>query len=206
MAESTERRILRAITKYLGLMVKSTDDQKYLAAIMAHLKIESFGFTKTTEATRYSAARLFEVFPKYFKSVEEASELIKLGDDKVFNRVYGNRMGNGNEATGDGFRYIGRGYLQITGLDNYKAVKNQFKFDVVAFPSTLITLDKDGLVSAWWLSKKAGFREACLRSEDMIACTKIVNGGVNALKYRKEAYDYYRKLLVELISERFFNG
>lgn len=108
-----------------------------LAHFLAQCALESNRFTATAENLNYSAKRLLVVFPKYFKGVDPApyaNNSIKIG-----NRVYANRMGNGNEASGDGFRFRGRGYIQLTGRNNYTSFSNFIGEDCVANPDLVAT-------------------------------------------------------------------
>src|SRR6266496_5173301 len=88
-----------------------------LAHFLAQCALESTGFTATVENLNYSAQRLLQVFPKYFRGVNPND--YARNPEKIGNQVYANRMGNGDEASGDGFKFRGRGYIQLTGKNNY---------------------------------------------------------------------------------------
>ena len=108
-----------------------------LAHFLAQCALESNRFKATVENLNYSAQRLLKVFPKYFKGVDPtgyANNSIKIG-----NRVYANRMGNGDEASGDGYRFRGRGYIQLTGRNNYTSFSNFIGEDCVANPDLVAT-------------------------------------------------------------------
>lgn len=108
-----------------------------LAHFLAQCALESNRFKATVENLNYSAQRLLKVFPKYFKGVDTtpyAGNPVKIG-----NRVYASRMGNGNEASGDGFRFRGRGYIQLTGKNNYTSFSNFIGEDCVANPDLVAT-------------------------------------------------------------------
>jgi putative chitinase len=108
-----------------------------LAHFLAQCALESNRFKATVENLNYSAPRLLKVFPKYFKGVDPApyaGNPVKIG-----NRVYASRMGNGNEASGDGFRFRGRGYIQLTGRNNYTSFSNFIGEDCVANPDLVAT-------------------------------------------------------------------
>jgi len=108
-----------------------------LAHFLAQCALESNRFKATVENLNYSAQRLLKVFPKYFKGVDPApyaNNSIKIG-----NWVYANRMGNGNEASGDGYRFRGRGYIQLTGRNNYTSFSQFIGEDCVANPDLLAT-------------------------------------------------------------------
>ena len=108
-----------------------------LAHFLAQCALESNRFKATVENLNYSAQRLLKVFPKYFKGVDPtpyANNSIKIG-----NRVYANRMGNGDEASGDGYRFRGRGYIQLTGRNNYTSFSNFIGEDCTVNPDLVAT-------------------------------------------------------------------
>ena len=96
------------------------DSQQRLAHFFAQVLHESGCLRFDTEGLNYSEAGLLKVFPKYFRTAEEAKAYARQ-PEKIANRVYSNRMGNGDEASGDGWKYRGRGLIQLTGKDNYQA-------------------------------------------------------------------------------------
>ncbi len=108
-----------------------------LAHFLAQCALESVEFTATVENLNYRAARLSQIFPKYFKNVD--MNLYANNPAKIANRVYANRMGNGDEASGDGFRFRGRGYIQLTGRNNYTSFTNFIGEDCVANPDLVAT-------------------------------------------------------------------
>lgn len=108
-----------------------------LAHFLAQCALESTGFTAVVENMNYSAQRLLQVFPKYFKNVDVNA--YARNPQKIGSRVYANRMGNGDEASGDGFRYRGRGYIQLTGKNNYQSFTNHIGEDCVANPDLVAT-------------------------------------------------------------------
>jgi len=87
-----------------------------LAHFMAQIAHESMNFSRKEENLMYSADRLLVVFPKYFN--QESVKYYALQPENIANHIYSNRMGNGNESSGDGWKYRGRGYIQLTGKDN----------------------------------------------------------------------------------------
>lgn len=100
-----------------------------------------------SENLNYSAKRLLEVFPKYFTPITAANYAGK--PQAIANKVYSNRMGNGNEASGDGWKYRGKGFFQITGKDNYKEMSKDTGVDYVSNPDLLLT-EADSMISALW--------------------------------------------------------
>src|SRR5258706_15299781 len=108
-----------------------------LASVRIRSALEKMGFTATVENLNYRAARLIQVFPKYFRGVDPnayANNPAKIGS-----RVYANRMGNGDEASGDGFKFRGRGYIQLTGRNNYNSFSTFVGEDCVANPDLVAT-------------------------------------------------------------------
>jgi len=108
-----------------------------LAHFLAQCALESVEFTATVENLNYRAARLAQIFPKYFRGVD--TNLYANNPAKIANRVYANRMGNGDEASGDGFKFRGRGYIQLTGRNNYTSFTNFIGEDCVTNPDLVAT-------------------------------------------------------------------
>ena len=108
-----------------------------LAHFLAQCALESTNFSATVENLNYSAQRLLQVFPKYFKNVDVNA--YARNPQKIGSRVYANRMGNGDEASGDGFGYRGRGYIQLTGKNNYQSFTDHIGEDCVANPDLVAT-------------------------------------------------------------------
>lgn len=161
-----------------------------LAHFLAQCSHESANFSATMENLNYSATGLMKTFSRYFPTIEKANEYARQ-PEKIANYVYGNRMGNGPETSGDGYRYRGRGYIQLTGKNNYKM------FSVVA-PEILSEPDlvatKYPLLSAAWFW---GARKLNLFADynDIEAITKFVNGGENGLDDRKAKFKLYYSCL-----------
>lgn len=124
-----------------------------LAHFLATCDHESGGFKTLTENLNYSADRLLVIFPKYFKNINEANQYAR-NPQKIANKVYGNRMLNGNEASGDGFKFRGRAYIMITGKANYAAFDKFVDDDIINNPD-LVQQKYPLLSSAWfWDSVK----------------------------------------------------
>jgi putative chitinase len=154
-----------------------------LAHFLAQCALESTGFTATVENLNYSAQRIPQVFGKYFKGVDPtpyAHNPAKLGS-----RVYANRMGNGDEASGDGFKFRGRGYIQLTGKNNYTSFSTFVGEDCVANPDLVAT--KYPLASAAFYFDSNKIWAICDRGADddtVTRVTKAVNGGTTGLPER----------------------
>jgi putative chitinase len=166
-----------------------------LTHFLAQAAHESGGFTATTENLNYRAKGLCGIFRKYFPSVTVALQYERK-PEKIANKVYANRMGNGNEASGDGWKHRGRGYIQLTGKDNYKAFDATVPEDIMANPDLVAT--KYALASAAFFFKKNGLWAICDRGADdatVTSVTKRVNGGTIGLEDRKKHFKEFYHLL-----------
>jgi putative chitinase len=151
-----------------------------LAHFLAQCALESTGFTATVENLNYSAGRIPQVFPKYFKNVDPAA--YAHNPQKLGSRVYANRMGNGDEASGDGFKFRGRGYIQLTGKNNYTSFSTFVGEDCVANPDLVAT--KYPLASAAFYFNSNKIWAICDKgaSDNVVTqVTKAVNGGTHGL-------------------------
>jgi putative chitinase len=165
-----------------------------LAHFLAQCALESVNFTATVENLNYRAARLLEVFPKYFRGVDTAA--YANNPQKIGNRVYANRMGNGDEASGDGFKFRGRGYIQLTGKNNYTSFSTFVGEDCVANPDLVAT--KYPLASAAFFFKSNNIWAICDRGADdgtVTQVTKRVNGGTHGLAERLQNFKIFMRAL-----------
>ena len=165
-----------------------------LAHFLAQCALESTGFTATVENLNYSAKRLLQVFPKYFKNVDVNA--YARSPQKIGSRVYANRMGNGDEDSGDGFRYRGRGYIQLTGKNNYTAFSQFVGEDCVANPDLVAT--KYPLASAAFFFNSNKIWVICDQGSDdatVKKVTKAVNGGTHGLAERIQNFKKFRAAL-----------
>ena len=166
-----------------------------LAHFLAQCAHESGGFSVTQENLNYSAKGLLGVFGKYFPTVDKANEYAK-HPQKIANLVYANRMGNGDEESGDGWKFHGRGYIQLTGHDNYVSFGTAIGQELTQTPDSVA--DDYPLESAAWFFKKNGILPICDRGngdEVVASVTKRVNGGLNGLDERTAYFEKYYKLL-----------
>ena len=158
-----------------------------LAHFLAQCALESAGFTATVENLNYSAQRLLQIFPKYFKNVDVNA--YARNPQKIGSRVYANRMGNGDEASGDGFRYRGRGYIQLTGKNNYTSFTGFVGEDCVANPDLVAT--KYPLASAAFFFNSNKIWTLCDQGANDATVTKVtkaVNGGTHGLAERQQNF------------------
>jgi len=166
-----------------------------LAHFLAQCGHESGGFKATQENLNYSASGLKGIFAKYFKEAGLA-ESYQRNPQKIASRVYGGRMGNGPESTGDGYKFRGRGYIQLTGKDNYTAFGKAINEDMTVNPDKVAT-HYALLSAAWFFSKNGLHRMADEGASDLVVTkiTKRVNGGTIGLPDRIKHFKEYYKLL-----------
>ena len=157
-----------------------------VAAFCAHLAHESGQLQRWTENLSYRWERLRQVFPKYFPSDAEARPFDRK-PERIANRVYANRMGNGPEASGDGWRYRGRGPIQLTGKDNYRACGQGIGVDLVDDPDLLATPEPGCLAAAWFWARNG--LNALADAGDFVTITRRINGGLNGLAERREFWE-----------------
>jgi putative chitinase len=155
------------------------------AAFIAQCSHESGQFTVMHENLNYRAETLVKVFPKYFPSLAVANQYAKQ-PEKIANRVYGNRMGNGVETTGDGFKFCGRGLIQLTGKDNYTKLAKYLGLELANLCEYLCSIE-GALESACWFWQTHHLN-ALADKKDMLAITKAINGGTNGLDERNVNY------------------
>lgn len=153
-----------------------------LAHFMAQIEHES-GLKPISENLNYSASGLAKTFGKYFPTVS-LSNMYANKPEAIANRVYANRMSNGNEKSGDGWKYRGRGFLQITGKSNYILLSKDTRIDYLNNPQWLLR-ESDALISALWFWNKHKLNDLADKN-DIVAITKKINGGLNGLDHRKE--------------------
>lgn len=205
------------------------DNKQKLAMFLAQMHHESMGFTVTRENLNYSAEGLIKIFSKYFnvnaakKYFKNLHDLDKKTDaellnmfvqtyarkpEKIANYVYANRMGNGDEASGDGWKYRGTGYPQLTGLENCSLATIKLDIDLINNPE-LATKPEIAMLTALWfwdnynlndsvndiITVSDNIVKAQVRGvDDMIEVTKKINGGKNGIKERQALYIEYLKL------------
>jgi putative chitinase len=166
-----------------------------LAHFLAQAGHESGGFKAVNENLNYGAKGLLSIFKKYFPT-EEKAKLYERKPEKIANLVYGSRMGNGAETTGEGYKFRGRGYIQLTGKDNYKAFDTVVTESIVDNPDLVAT--KYPLLSAAWFFHKNGLHKLADKgATDAIVTevTKRVNGGTIGLADRLKHFKEYYALL-----------
>ena len=165
-----------------------------LAHFLAQCGHESGGFKAVSENLNYSADGLKKIFPKYFPG--NLNESYARQPEKIAARVYGGRMGNGDEASKDGFRFRGRGYIQLTGKANYTSFDKFVEDDILGNPDLVST--KYPLASAAWFFNNNKLWTICDQGATdaaVTAVTKRVNGGTIGLADRIKHFKEYYALL-----------
>jgi len=158
-----------------------------VAAFLAQCTHESGGFKRLKENLNYRWESLRKVFPKYFSTDELAQEYAHK-QEQIANRVYGSRMGNGDESSGDGFRYCGRGLIQLTGRNNYTKFAESIGMAVEEVPSLLETFE-GAVKSACWFWKTNNLNQYA-DAGDILTMTKRINGGTIGLEDRIKHYNH----------------
>jgi putative chitinase len=166
-----------------------------LAHFLAQCGHESGGFRATKENLNYSAKGLVGTFKKYFPT-EVAAKPYERQPVKIANKVYGNRMGNGPESSGEGSKFCGRGYIQLTGKENYTAFGKSINEDILSNPDKVAS--QYALLSAAWFFSKNGLHKMADEGASDTVVTKItkrVNGGTIGLADRIKHFKEYYHLL-----------
>jgi putative chitinase len=158
-----------------------------VAAFIAQCAHESGGFKFLKENLNYKAASLTKVWPKYFPTMEIAQQYANK-QEMIANRAYGGRMGNGPEASGDGWKFCGRGLIQLTGRSNYQAFADSIETDVEEIPAYLGTFEGAVQSACWfWESNKLN---QWADKNDILTLTKRINGGTLGLEDRIKHYNH----------------
>jgi len=163
-----------------------TESAERLAAFLAQTAHESGGFNFIKENLNYSAKGLMGTFKKYFPT-EDIAKQYERKPEKIANRVYASRMGNGDESSGDGYRFCGRGLIQLTGKQNYTRFAADLGIsieDTVAYMETAA----GAVSSAGWFWDNNNLNKYC-DSGDFVMLTKRINGGTIGLDDRKHHYE-----------------
>jgi len=173
-----------------------------LAHFLAQTGHESGGFKAVSENLNYGAKGLLSIFKRYFTKADKTPDVAKAAlyerkPEKIANLVYGGRMGNGPEASGEGYKFRGRGYIQLTGKENYTAFDKTVEEDILATPDLVAT--KYPLLSAAWFFYKNGLHKIAdegATDEIVTKVTKRVNGGTIGLPDRIKHFKEYHNLLI----------
>ncbi len=163
------------------------DTPHEVASFLAQCAHESNEFTRLEENLNYSAERLMQVWPRRFPTFEIASKYER-SPERLANFVYANRIGNGDEASGDGWRFHGRGPPQLTGRHNYTACGEDMGYDLLANPELLLT-PYVGIRSALWFWRTHNLDELD-DDEDVRLETRRINGGQTGIEHRQKLFEH----------------
>ena len=188
MCPQTHQSILEMFVQPLNDVAKHYDmleNPKRVAAFVAQVAHESAGFTATQENLKYKAASLMKTFHKYFPTMALALAYERK-PEKIANRVYANRMGNGDENSGDGWMFHGRGLIQLTGRDNYTRFANAIGKSVED-TTTYMETATGATASAGWFWHVNKLNAYC-DSDNFVMLTRRINGGTIGIDDRKRLY------------------
>ena len=175
------------------------DSPERVAAFLAQIGHESGQMARLSENLNYSAARLMKVWPARFPTLELARQYER-NPQKLANRVYASRLGNGNEASGDGWSFRGRGLIQLTGRGNYRAAAKGIDLPLEEQPDLLLQPGPAALAAAWFwqnhgLNELADDKSDDNDNEDFITITRRINGGTMGLKERLALWERAKEVL-----------
>ena len=197
MIDKLNGKLPQAVLNELPLVMEKfgISNPTRLAHFLSQVAHESGNFKFVNENLNYSSKGLMAIFKKYFPT-EALAMTYQRKADKIANKVYASRMGNGDEASGDGYKFRGRGYIQLTGKDTYKAFSDFIGEVCVVNPDLVAT--KYPLTSAAFFFHKNKLWDICDKghSHDIVtAVTKRVNGGTIGLDDRIKHFEEYNNLL-----------
>ena len=160
-----------------------------IAAFIAQCSHESAGFTALKENLNYKAETLSRIWPKYFPpEIAKAYASMPNKQEAIANRAYANRMGNGDEHSGDGWKFCGRGLIQLTGRSNYQAFADSLEMNIEELPEYLGTFE-GAAQSACWFWESNNLNQWADKG-DILTLTKRINGGTLGLEDRVKHYEH----------------
>ncbi len=158
-----------------------------VAAFLAQTAHESGGYRAIKENLNYKAESLMRVWPRYFPSLDIAKQYAHK-QEAIANRAYANRMGNGPEESGDGWKFCGRGLIQLTGKDNYSRYAESLEISLDEASEHLTTFEGCVQSAAWFW--EANNLNQYADNGDILTMTKRINGGTLGLADRQKHYDH----------------
>jgi len=164
-----------------------------IAAFIAQCAHESAGFKFLKENLNYRAESLMRVWPRHFSNIDIARQYANK-QEMIANRAYANRMGNGDEASGDGWRYLGRGLIQLTGRNNYEAFAESIETPIEEIPEYLATFEGAAQSACWFWETNNLNRFADVG--DIKGLTKAINGGFIGLEDRIKHYNHALEIML----------
>ena len=197
MIDKLNGKLPQAVLKELPLVMEKfgISNANRLSHFLSQVAHESGNFKFVNENLNYGAKGLLSIFKKYFPT-EALAKAYERKPEKIANKVYANRMGNGDEASGEGFKFRGRGYIQLTGKNNYKAFSDFIGEDCVANPDLVAT--KYPLTSAAFFFHTNKLWDLCDKGHShdvVVAVTKRVNGGTIGIDDRVKHFNHFNELL-----------
>lgn len=177
-------RVMLRMAKKMGIT-----DKTELAMLLAQTAEESGGFRLTEENLRYRPETMMKVWPNRFPTKESAAAIAQGGPVAIANSIYGKRMGN--DQPGDGYKFRGRGFIQLTGKDNYQRAAKDIGADIVSDPDKVAADPEMAAKTAiWYWNQRSGLRGAAQKG-DITTATKLINGGLTNLEKRKSWFNFF---------------
>jgi putative chitinase len=185
--EDTDEDVIQKYVDDLNAVMEfyEINNKKRISMFLAQVGHESGGLRTIKENLNYSADRLKVIFPKYFRGVDPSG--YARNPEKIANRVYASRMGNGDENSGDGYRYCGRGLIQLTGKSNYQAFAQDMGMTLEEATEWMST-EEGACWSAGWFWDSRELNQVADKG-DVLTATKKINGGTIGLEDRKSHYE-----------------
>ena len=187
--EDTDENIIEAFVTPLNDTFEEFEinNPKRISMFLAQVGHESGGLRHRKENLNYSAQGLNKIFPKYFVRAGRDANQYARNPEAIANVVYANRMGNGDEDSGDGFKFRGRGLIQLTGKTNYSAFAEFMDMDLDAVVEYLETEEGAAMSAGWFWDSRDLNKWA--DAGDIVKCTRLINGGTIGLADRKKHYE-----------------
>jgi Predicted chitinase len=174
-------------------MAAGITDKQELAMMLAQTHLESGGFSRLEENLRYKAESLMKTWPNRFPNMAVAQQLAAAGPVAIANSIYGGRMGN--DKPGDGWKYRGRGFIQLTGKANYAAASKGLGIDLVGDPDRVASdPDVAAKTALWYWKSRKGLEDAAKKG-DLSTVTKMINGGQTGLAERGQLFKQYTDIM-----------
>jgi len=185
--EDTKAEVIDSYVEPLNKVCEKFDisTSNRAAMFLAQVGHESGGLKIVRENLNYKAEGLTRVFPKYFRDVDPNE--YAHNPEKIANRVYANRMGNGDEESGDGYKFRGRGLIQLTGHDNYSHFARDMGISIDEAVEYLETPEGAAMSAGWFWNKNN--LNHCADNDDVVSATKKINGGTIGLQERTALYE-----------------
>lgn len=190
--QQVQKKIEKATGEYLESFLKKVGFKgSELAQFMAQAAHETSGFDNIEENLRYTTGeRLYKMFTSSFSSPAEAEQFVK-NPEAIANRVYANRLGNGNEASGDGWKYRGRGYFHLTGRENYRKAGEALGLDLENNPDLVVKPDVAARTALWFWRTKV--KPSVTNYTDVKQATKPINPRLAGIKDRIKRFKQYNE-------------